>query len=52
MLGRKVALLVDQRQAPGIYDVPFEAGDLPTGVYFYRLQLDFLRFTRKMILMQ
>ncbi len=52
VLGRAVATLVDEQQDGGIYEVPFEAGDLPGGVYFYRLQLDFLTFTRKMILMR
>ena len=38
VLGREVSLLVDRQQAAGTYEVTFEAGDLPSGVYFYRLE--------------
>ncbi|MEM1095502.1 MAG: tandem-95 repeat protein [Bacteroidota bacterium] len=37
MLGQRVQLLVQERQAPGRYDVVFEAADLPSGIYLYRL---------------
>ena len=50
VLGRTVATLVDRQQAAGVYEAPFEAGSLPTGVYIYRLELDHLRFTRRMLL--
>lgn len=36
-LGRVVATLVDGSKAAGRYDVTFEAGELPSGVYLYRL---------------
>ena len=52
VLGRAVVTLVDTQQDGGLYEVPFEAKNLPGGVYFYRLQLDFLTFTRKMVLMR
>jgi hypothetical protein len=51
VLGREVALLVDERQEGGIYEVPFEAGSLPPGVYLYRIAMDHLRFTRTMTLL-
>jgi hypothetical protein len=38
MLGRRVALLVDAEQVAGRYEVNFNAGNLTSGVYFYRLQ--------------
>jgi uncharacterized delta-60 repeat protein len=37
VLGREVAALVNERQAPGHYTVPFDASRLASGVYFYRL---------------
>ena len=52
VLGREVATLVDAQQDGGLYEIPFEAGELPDGVYFYRLQLDYWVFTRKMVLMR
>ena len=36
-LGQKVATLVNQKQAPGEYEIKFDASRLSGGVYFYRL---------------
>ena len=38
MLGRRVALLVDESRDPGSYDVTFDTGGLPTGIYFARIR--------------
>jgi hypothetical protein len=51
VLGREVALLVDEPQEGGTYEVPFEGADLPPGVYLYRIAMDHLRFTRTMTLL-
>jgi hypothetical protein len=37
LLGREVAVLVNERKAPGSYTVQFDATGLASGVYFYRL---------------
>jgi hypothetical protein len=37
LLGRKVITLRDERMQPGEYQFTFEAEDLASGVYFYRL---------------
>ncbi|MEN9838722.1 MAG: hypothetical protein RL177_201 [Bacteroidota bacterium] len=39
ILGREVALLVNQERAVGRYEVSFNASGLSSGVYLYRLQL-------------
>ena len=39
VLGREVGVLVNRSQSPGRYQVSFNARDLPSGVYFYRLQV-------------
>ncbi|MFQ5571373.1 MAG: T9SS type A sorting domain-containing protein [Rhodothermales bacterium] len=52
VLGREVATLVEARQDKGIYAVDFDGRDVPMGVYFYRLQIDGLRFTRTMMVMR
>ncbi|WP_409070428.1 T9SS type A sorting domain-containing protein [Aliifodinibius sp. S!AR15-10] len=39
VLGRKVATLVDQQQAPGRKQATFQAESLASGVYFFRLQI-------------
>ncbi|NBC16719.1 MAG: T9SS type A sorting domain-containing protein [Bacteroidetes bacterium] len=38
VLGREVAVLVDDTRPAGQHTVTFEAGDLPSGVYLYRLE--------------
>jgi hypothetical protein len=38
VLGREVVTLVNERKAPGFYTSVFNATDIPSGVYFYRLQ--------------
>jgi predicted outer membrane repeat protein len=37
MLGRKVKVLVEGEQAAGRYEAYFDAGDLSSGIYLYRL---------------
>ena len=37
LLGREVAVLVNEPKSPGSYEVKFDGSNLPSGVYFYRL---------------
>lgn len=39
VLGREVARLIDGPVEPGMHSVRFDATDLPSGVYFYRMQV-------------
>ncbi len=39
VLGREVATLVNDELSPGTYAVSFDATDLPSGVYIYRLSV-------------
>jgi len=50
LAGREVAELVNQTQGPGVYEARFEADDLPSGMYLYRLQAGEYTETRKMVL--
>jgi uncharacterized membrane-anchored protein len=52
MLGRVVATLVDEDLQAGAYKITFEATDLPSGVYTYRLETQNLTEVRKMILLR
>jgi photosystem II stability/assembly factor-like uncharacterized protein len=52
ILGREVATLVNQKQAPGNYSVKFDASKLSSGIYFYKLQSGSFTKTRKMILLR
>lgn len=53
LLGRTIDTLVDGSQAPGTYTVAFDATDLPSGLYFYRLEAnDVLVQARTMTVMK
>ena len=52
-LGRQLQTLVSDFQEPGTYTVVFEAQDLPSGIYFYKLQVgNGLVATKKMLIMK
>ncbi len=52
LLGEEVKMLMNEEQEAGIYEIEFNAKDLPSGVYFYQLRAgDFIQ-TMKMILMK
>lgn len=51
--GQQVATLVDGHQGAGDYQLSFDAGQLSSGLYFYRLQTsDGVLHTRKMMLLK
>ncbi len=52
ILGKSVATLIDNNIAGGNHNVTFKAENLPTGVYFYRLQTSEYQMTKRMILMK
>lgn len=52
VLGREVAMLVNERKGAGEYAVEWNAGGLPSGVYFYRLTAGRFAETRKMVVMK
>ena len=52
VLGSEVATLVNEEKPVGTYELNWNAANLPSGVYFYRLQAgDFVQ-TRKMIFLK
>lgn len=52
VLGNEVAVLVNTKQAPGEYEVKFNAAGLASGLYLYKLQSGNFVQTRKMILLK
>ena len=51
VLGREVARLVQQELRAGTHRAQFDAGNLPSGIYFYRIQAgDFSRIHRMVLL--
>ena len=52
LLGREVTVLLDEKKAPGSFEVKFDAAGLPSGVYFYRMTAGACVLTRKMIVIK
>jgi hypothetical protein len=53
LLGQEIAVLVNkEQQAPGNYAADFNAANLPSGPYFYRLQAGKYTNTKKMLLLK
>ena len=52
IVGREVAVLVNERKVPGSYEVRFDATGLASGVYFYRITAGDFAQTRKMIVLK
>ena len=50
--GTEVARLIDGKQRAGYHHVAWEAADVATGIYFYRLQAGKFVQTRKMVLLK
>ncbi len=52
MLGQRVTDLVNEYQGAGKYSITWDAKDLPSGVYFYRIQSGVFNLTKKMLLVK
>jgi hypothetical protein len=52
ILGREVALLVNENQITGYYNITFNARNLPSGVYFYRMNAGNYTSVKKLVLMK
>ncbi len=52
ILGNEVATLVNKELPPGEYEVEFNAANLPSGVYFYRLTAGSYSSTKKLMLLK
>jgi hypothetical protein len=56
ILGSEIATLLNEKKKSGIYEITFDSSSLigsrtiTSGIYFYTMQVDGQRFTRKMIL--
>jgi len=51
-LGQQVEVLVNKRMVPGNYRVTFNAGELPSGIYYYRIQSGAFSQVKKMMLIK
>lgn len=52
LMGREVAVLINENMIPGDYSVNFDAGEMTSGVYFYRLQAGEFSETKKLLLLK
>jgi len=52
VLGREVAVLVDEFREAGSYNIKFDAAGFTSGFYFYKLQVGEYVETRKMVLLK
>jgi hypothetical protein len=52
VLGKEVAILANEMQTAGYKSVTFDAGNVPSGIYFYRLQAGKFTETRKMMIVK
>lgn len=52
ILGRKVNTLYDGPQSAGNHFIPFDAGQLASGLYIYVMQSDNIKHTKKMLLVK
>jgi len=52
VLGEEVATLINKEQAPGSYEVNFDASKLTSGIYFYQLKAGNNIQVKKMILLK
>jgi hypothetical protein len=52
ILGNEIISLVNEVREAGTYSVQFDATDIPSGIYFYRLQAGSFVESKKMVLMK
>lgn len=51
-LGKEVIVLVNENLQAGIYETEFEAANIPSGVYFYRIETAVYTETKKMVVVK
>lgn len=52
ILGNEISTLVNEQKTPGTYEVKFDASNLPSGIYFYRLLIGNYSETKSMVLLK
>jgi parallel beta-helix repeat protein len=52
LLGRRVEMILDEHRQAGVHSVTFDASDLSSGVYFYRLEAGDRVETKRMLLLK
>ena len=50
--GKEVAVLVNEKLSPGRYKTEFKANNLPSGVYFVKMESGDFRDVKRMVLIK
>ncbi len=51
-LGREIKTIVNEYQDAGLHSVTFDGKNLPSGIYYYKLQAGDFRLTKKLVLLK
>jgi uncharacterized lipoprotein YddW (UPF0748 family) len=52
LLGQEVAVIVNEELSPGVYNFNFDASELSSGIYMYRLSVNDFTASKKMIFLK
>jgi len=52
LLGSEVATIINEEKQPGVYKFKFDASGLPSGIYFYKLEVGNFIDVKKMLLLK
>lgn len=52
LVGQEISVLVNEKQSAGNYEVEFDASDLTTGVYLYKLQINGFTSVKRMTVLK
>ncbi len=52
LTGKEIKLLINENLSSGVYEISYDAGELPSGIYFYKLECDDFTQTKKMIVVK
>ncbi len=52
ILGREVAVLINEVKNPGTYELSFDGSNYSSGIYFYQLKTGDFEETKKLVLLK
>jgi hypothetical protein len=52
ILGKEVVTLINEKQIAGNYEIKFDGSNLPSGIYFYKLNVNDFSAIKKMLLVK
>jgi len=51
-VGQEIAILLDETQSPGVYQLEWTAKNIASGVYFYKIETNKFNSIKKMLLVK